>query len=88
MTRYAIAGDLFEIFGREMTTETGFCVECGTTAQLAELGLLPRTRYRRPLSPLLEHRVCAHARVAQFADGPTAPGQHVPASPVAMVRPG
>lgn len=38
----AIAGDLFEIFGREMTTTTGVCAACGTTARLAELSVYVR----------------------------------------------
>ena len=33
----AIAGTLFTIFDREMTTATGVCASCGTKSQLAEL---------------------------------------------------
>jgi hypothetical protein len=33
----AIAGALFELFGREMTTSTGACSHCGARAQMAEL---------------------------------------------------
>jgi hypothetical protein len=33
----AIAGELFVHFGREMTTESGRCGHCGSSAQLAEL---------------------------------------------------
>ena len=33
----AIAGQLFEIFGAEMTTTTGVCANCGASAQVAEL---------------------------------------------------
>jgi hypothetical protein len=33
----AIAGELFEHFGTEMTTATGTCRSCGTTAVIAEL---------------------------------------------------
>jgi uncharacterized Zn finger protein len=33
----AIAGQLFELFGDEMTTATGRCTHCGTVAQIAEL---------------------------------------------------
>src|SRR5690242_12343332 len=33
----AIAGDLFEYFGGEMTTVTGSCRHCGARAQIAEL---------------------------------------------------
>jgi len=35
----AIGGDLFEIFGREMTTTNGTCAECRTRAQIAELAV-------------------------------------------------
>jgi hypothetical protein len=33
----AIAGQLFESFGREMTVESGTCRHCGNTARVAEL---------------------------------------------------
>jgi uncharacterized protein DUF6510 len=33
----AIAGQLFEIFGAELTTATCVCATCGATAQVAEL---------------------------------------------------
>ena len=33
----AIAGTLFTIFDREMTTATGICASCGAKSQLAEL---------------------------------------------------
>jgi Family of unknown function (DUF6510) len=33
----AIAGILFTIFDREMTTAAGICASCGTKSQLAEL---------------------------------------------------
>ena len=33
----AIAGELIAHFGREMTTATGTCGHCGSSAQLAEL---------------------------------------------------
>jgi transcription elongation factor Elf1 len=33
----AIAGDLFEIFGTEMTAVRGTCTHCGTTGLVAEL---------------------------------------------------
>jgi hypothetical protein len=35
----AIAGELYELFGSEMTTATGACAHCGTFAQIAELSL-------------------------------------------------
>ncbi len=38
----AIAGDLFEHFGAEMTTAIGSCAHCGATAQVAELRVYPR----------------------------------------------
>jgi hypothetical protein len=33
----AIAGELFDIFGEEMTTATGTCAGCGATSPLGEL---------------------------------------------------
>jgi hypothetical protein len=33
----AIAGDLFNLFGREMTTVTGECGHCGAVGLIAEL---------------------------------------------------
>jgi uncharacterized Zn finger protein len=33
----AIAGDLFEHFGSEMTTAEGTCAHCGARSQIAEL---------------------------------------------------
>ena len=33
----AIAGDLFNVFGREMTTVSGACAHCGAVALIAEL---------------------------------------------------
>jgi hypothetical protein len=48
----AIAGQLFEIFGAEMTTTTGVCANCGASAQVAEFavylrapGTVARCRY-------------------------------------------
>jgi Family of unknown function (DUF6510) len=32
----AIAGQLFDLFGAEMTTASGECAHCGTVAQVAE----------------------------------------------------
>jgi hypothetical protein len=33
----AIAGQLYEVFGTEMTMATGVCAGCGATGQLGEL---------------------------------------------------
>jgi Family of unknown function (DUF6510) len=33
----AIAGQLYDVFGAEMTIATGVCDHCGTAAQMAEL---------------------------------------------------
>ncbi len=33
----AIAGSLFDVFGREMTAAIGVCASCGTSAPVAEL---------------------------------------------------
>lgn len=38
----AIAGELLELFGREMTTATGSCTNCGGTAAVAELRVYTR----------------------------------------------
>jgi uncharacterized Zn finger protein len=38
----AIAGELFEYFGAEMTTVLGTCAYCGTLAQVAELAVYAR----------------------------------------------
>lgn len=35
----AIAGLLFEVFGRETTTDTGRCAACGNVAPVAELAV-------------------------------------------------
>jgi uncharacterized protein DUF6510 len=35
----AIAGQLFEYFGREMTTASGACAHCRTVARIAELSV-------------------------------------------------
>jgi DNA-directed RNA polymerase subunit RPC12/RpoP len=38
----AIAGDLMEHFGSEMTTARGVCAHCGAEAQVAELRVYAR----------------------------------------------
>lgn len=38
----AIAGQLYELFGREMTTATGTCGHCGTASAMAELRVYGR----------------------------------------------
>jgi hypothetical protein len=38
----AIAGDLFEVFGTEMTTALGACAHCRAVAQIAELAVYLR----------------------------------------------
>jgi hypothetical protein len=37
-----IAAEMYELFGREMTTVTGACVHCGASAQIAELAVYNR----------------------------------------------
>lgn len=49
----AIAGQLFEHFGAEMTAVTGRCAHCGTTAQIAEL-----TVYSRAPGTVVRCRAC------------------------------
>jgi DNA-directed RNA polymerase subunit RPC12/RpoP len=47
----AIAGQLFDVFGIDMTTTTGACLSCGATAQIAELRVsaqVPGTVVRCP----------------------------------------
>jgi hypothetical protein len=47
----AVSGDLFAVFGREMTIVIGRCRDCGTACAVAELGVYPRapgTVVRRP----------------------------------------
>src|SRR5205085_9454657 len=38
----AIAGELVELYGREMTTATGACANCGATAQIGALWVYVR----------------------------------------------
>ena len=38
----AIAGQLFEHYGTEMTTASGSCAHCGSSAQFAELRVYSR----------------------------------------------
>jgi hypothetical protein len=38
----AIAGELYEFFGREMTTARGACTHCGARAQIGELRVFSR----------------------------------------------
>jgi DNA-directed RNA polymerase subunit RPC12/RpoP len=38
----AIAGDLFEVFGAEMTMASGTCSHCGTPAVIAQLAVYMR----------------------------------------------
>lgn len=38
----AIAGELFELFGVEMTTATGSCAHCGKASQVGELRVYGR----------------------------------------------
>jgi ribosomal protein S27AE len=38
----AIAGELFEYFGADMTTARGSCGHCGSTAQIGELVVYSR----------------------------------------------
>ncbi|HUA04816.1 MAG TPA: DUF6510 family protein [Solirubrobacteraceae bacterium] len=51
----AIAGDLFEHFGNEMTTATGACATCGTVSVIAEL-----TVYMRAPGAVVRCRHCGN----------------------------
>jgi len=49
----ALAGQLFEVFGAEMTTVSGTCTSCGATAPIAELRV-----YLRAPGSVARCRVC------------------------------
>lgn len=49
----AIAGQLYELFGRDMTTARGACAHCGTEALIAELRV-----YTRAPGPVARCRHC------------------------------
>ena len=49
----AIAGSLFDVFGREMTTATCVCASCGAGGQVAELAV-----YLRAPGALVRCRSC------------------------------
>ena len=49
----AIAGQLFDLFGVEMTTAAGTCSSCGASAQIAEL-----TVYLRAPGAVVRCPVC------------------------------
>jgi hypothetical protein len=51
----AIAGELFEHFGNEMTTAAGTCASCGVTAVIAEL-----TVYLRAPGAVVRCRHCGN----------------------------
>jgi hypothetical protein len=49
----AIGGLLIDVFGAEMTTATGTCVNCGAISQVAELAV-----YRPRLGTVVRCRTC------------------------------
>jgi uncharacterized protein DUF6510 len=49
----AIAGLLFDVFGREMTTATGACVTCGASGHVAEFEV-----YLRAPGTVVRCRTC------------------------------
>jgi hypothetical protein len=51
----AIAGSLFEAFGREMTTTRGRCRHCGTRSLIAELQV-----YSRAPGAVVRCRTCGN----------------------------
>lgn len=51
----AVAGDLFEHFGTEMTTVTGRCAHCGGRSQVAELRV-----YGKAPGVVVRCRFCDH----------------------------
>ena len=51
----SIGGELFNLFGREMTTVAGACRHCGAVAQIAELRV-----YSRAPGAVVRCRRCGH----------------------------
>ena len=51
----AIAGQLFELFGSEMTTARGRCAHCGTESLIAELRV-----YTRAPGSVVRCRACGN----------------------------
>lgn len=51
----SIAGDLTEVFGRDMTTTAGACAHCGTVSVIAELAV-----YARAPGAVVRCRACGH----------------------------
>ena len=51
----AIAGDLFDYFGAEMTTARGRCAHCGTVSQIAQQHV-----YARAPGAVVRCRVCGN----------------------------
>ena len=49
----AIGGLLFDVFGAEMTTATGACVNCGASSQVAEFAV-----YRQAPGTVVRCRAC------------------------------
>jgi ribosomal protein L40E len=70
----AIAGQLFEFFGTEMTTAVGSCRHCGALAQLAELVVYARApgdvvrcrRCGKVVIVIVEVRGSAHVAMDYF----------------------
>jgi hypothetical protein len=58
----AIAGELFELFGTEMTTATFACTHCGARGQVAELRV-----YLRAPGTVVRCRACENVVMALVA---------------------
>jgi Family of unknown function (DUF6510) len=54
----AIGGELFDIFGEEMTAATGTCASCGSTRPLAELAV-----YRQAPGIVARCTSCDHVMI-------------------------
>jgi hypothetical protein len=55
----AIAGQLFEYFGEEMTAASGSCAHCGARSQIAELAV-----YLRAPGSVVRCRSCGNVVIA------------------------
>ncbi len=58
----ALAGDLYEHFGVEMTTATGACAHCGACSEIAELRV-----YSRAPGAVVRCRACGQVVMVVLA---------------------
>ena len=62
----AIAGELFDHFGKEMTSTRGACAHCGASAQIAELHV-----YTRAPGTVVRCPSCGNVVIVLIAIGET-----------------